>query len=193
MKKINTLPAFILFALLFWNAGVFGQYSYEVSAEHPYGLPNPDAPKQIKDFDGLIGECTCTSVNRNPDQSWAEPTEMIWRWKYIMNGMAIQDETLKSDGKHSGSIRQYHQDSAKWFVHYYSSNAPSPRLPTWTGGLQDNGNIVLYRSQAAPTGQEGFYRLTFFDINEEGYKWVGEWVDVSESIVFPTWTIECKR
>ena len=99
----------------------FSQYEYEPSNENPYGLPNPDAPKELLDFAPLIGECNCKSVSRNADQTWAEPVDMIWRWKYIMNGMGVQDETLKADGKHSGSIRQFIADSTKWYVHYYSS------------------------------------------------------------------------
>ena len=58
---------------------------------------------------------------------------------------------------------------------------------------KENGNIVLYKEQAAPNGAEGFFRLTFYDINKSGYKWIGEWVDKTESVVFPTWKINCNR
>ncbi|ULC60281.1 hypothetical protein MBM09_04650 [Flaviramulus sp. BrNp1-15] len=51
----------------------------------------------------------------------------------------------------------------------------------------------MYKEQTAPNGTEGFYRLTFYDISKSGYKWVGEWVDKSESVVFPTWKINCTR
>ena len=169
------------------------QNKYAASAEHPYGLPNPEAPEEIKDFDALMGTCTCSSQTRNSDQSWAEPMAMTWEWKYIMNGMAVQDETLKAEGGHSGSIRQFIADSSKWYVHYYSSKTPTTTLPTWEGGKKDDGTIVLYRAQQAPNGMDGFYRLTFYDIDNSGYKWVGEWVDPSEQVVFPTWKIHCKR
>ncbi len=186
MKSILIL-AFL--CTLFGNS----QNEYAASDKHPFGLPNPKAPEQIKDFEGLIGTCNCTSITRNQDQSWAEAQNMTWEWKYIMNGMAVQDETLKEDGNHSGSIRQFIADSSKWYVHYYSSNFPTPTLPTWEGGKKDNGNIVLYRDQTAPNGMEGFYRLTFYDIDDSGYKWIGEWVDKTEKITFPTWKIDCKR
>ena len=186
MKSIITLVFFVSFIS-------FSQTNYSVSDTNPYGLAHPEAPEQIKDFEGLIGKCNCKSVTRNQDQSWAEAVDMTWEWKYIMNGMAVQDETIKADGKHSGSIRQFIADSSKWYVHYYSSNFPTTSLPTWEGGKKDNGNIVLYRDQTAPNGMEGFYRLTFYDINDSGYKWIGEWVDKTEKIVFPTWKIECQR
>ncbi|NAS29574.1 hypothetical protein GTQ40_01185 [Flavobacteriaceae bacterium R38] len=171
---------------------VFSQYDYEPSKEFPYGRANPEAAQQIKDFEPLLGVCDCKSVNRKPDQSWAEPVDMKWTFKYIMNGKGIQDETLKSDGGHSGSIRQYIADSSRWYVHYYSSNAPTATLGTWEGNKKD-GKLVFYREQAAPNGMEGYYRLTFYDISKKGYKWIGEWVDKTEKIVFPTWKITCLR
>jgi ketosteroid isomerase-like protein len=168
-------------------------YPFDASPEHPYGLPNPAAPAELLDFAPLIGECDCESLRRNPDGSWADPESMVWRFKYIMNGMGVQDETLKSDGVHSGSIRQYSADSSRWYVHYYSSASPVPTLPSWEGHRQEDGRIVLYKEQAAPNGTDGYYRLTFSDIGAEGYNWIGEWVDRAETIVYPTWKIACTR
>jgi hypothetical protein len=188
MKK--TILIFV--TLLFITSSVFCQYDYEPSKELPFGKYNPAAPEQLKDYEALIGECKCKSVARKPDQTWAEPVDMIWRWKYIMNGKAVQDETLKADGRHSGSIRQYDKDSLHWNVHYYSSAATPAKLSTWHGNKKD-GKIVLYKDHTAPNGTEGFFRLTFYDISKKGYKWVGEWTNKSESVVFPTWKIECIR
>jgi len=171
---------------------IAGHAQYEATLQNPYGLPNPDAPEQIKDYQGLIGECSCISVRRNPDQSWGEEVPMKWTFKYIMNGMAVQDETIKADGKHSGSIRQFHKDSLRWYVHYYSSGAPSTILPVWEGTKKDN-EITLYREQKAPNGAEGYFRLRFHDIDKKGYKWVGAWTSKDEKTVFPTWKIICTR
>jgi hypothetical protein len=180
----------ILFLLV--NATSIAQYNYEPSAEFPFGKMNPEAPKQLKDFEPLIGLCNCKSESRNTDGTWSEPIDMTWKFKYIMNGMAIQDETLKADGRHSGSIRQFNTDSLKWYVHYYSTSGIPNALPSWEGSKIDN-NIVLYRDNKAPNGTDGYYRLTFYDISKTGYKWIGEWVDKSETIIYPTWKIECKK
>ncbi len=110
-----------------------------------------------------------------------------------MNGMGVQDETLKADGKHSGSIRQFIADSTRWYVHYYSSGSPSTVLPAWEGNKNEEGKIVLYREQTAPNGMDGFYKITFSEMDAEGFNWLGEWVTPDESISFPTWKIECKR
>ena len=186
MRLLTTL-------LLFGSLSLFSQNEYEASKAFPYGQPNPEAPKQIKDYQDLIGLCNCKSTSRNPDQTWAEPVDMTWKWRYIMNGKAVQDETLKADGNHSGSIRQFIADSSKWYVHYYSSAGPTTTLGTWEGNMNDDGNIVLYKAQNAPNGTEGFSRLSFYDISESGYKWIGEWVDKSGTITFPFWKIECTR
>lgn len=168
--------------------------NYNASAENPYGLPNPKAPQQVKDYAPMIGKCNCKSTKRNPDQSWAEPVDMVWTFKYILNGTAVQDESFKSDGSHSGSIRQYRSDSAKWYVHWFSSTSPSTSLPTWEGNLNaEKDRMVLYRDQKAPNGMEGFSRLTFHNFSDQGFSWMSEWVDKSENFVFPTWKIECKR
>ena len=183
-----------LFAFLLVPLFCFGQLSskYEPTALNPYGLPNPDAPKEILDFDPLIGTCDCISTARNADQSWGDSQKMTWTFKYIMNGMGIQDETLKEDGSHSGSIRQFIADSSKWYVHWYSNTTPSTTLPTWQGGKRGD-SIVLYREQKAPNGMDGSYRLTFSNISEKGFHWIGEWVDTTGKFVFPTWKIKCVK
>ncbi|MCE7991014.1 MAG: hypothetical protein HEP71_03505 [Roseivirga sp.] len=182
--------------LVLLSVNLFAQEyaKYEVSTTNPFGLLNPEAPEQVKDFAPMIGRCLCQSETRNQDGTWAEPTEMMWTFKYIMNGLGVQDETVKADGKHSGSIRQYHADSARWYVHWYGSASPTTVLSTWEGNAStEKDKIVLYRDQAAPNGMEGYYRLTFYDFTDSGYKWAGEWTDKAESIVYPTWKITCTR
>lgn len=182
-----------LLVAFFISSAIYAQYDYIVSDKLPFGKANPEAPQQVRDFEPLIGICQCKSTTRKQDGTWNEPEDIIWSWKYILNGMGVQDETLKPDGSHSGSIRQYIADSSRWYVHWYSSKAPSTSFPTWEGNKKDNGNIVLYREQKAPNGMDGYYRLTFYDISKAGFNWIGEWVDKSEKVVFPTWKIECTK
>lgn len=168
------------------------QYDYEPSEAHPYGLPHPEAPASLQDYQALIGRCDCQSTRRKPDGTWAEAVAMTWEFKYIMNGTAVQDQTLKADGAHSGSIRQFDAKQQRWYVHYYASAAPTPKLSVWEGGKQDD-NIVLYKDQASPTGMEGKYRITFSNISEKGFNWIGEWTSLDESVVYPTWKITCTK
>jgi len=166
----------------------------EPNKKHPYGQAHPDAPDQVKDFAPMIGRCDCKSENRKPDGTWNEPIDMTWTFKYIMNGWGVQDETLKEDGGHSGSIRQYIADSARWYVHYYANQGPTTTLSAWEGNLtKEKDKILLYRDQKAPNGMEGWFRLSFYDFTDTGYKWIGEWVDKAEKIVYPTWKITCTK
>lgn len=185
MKKVTLL-------LLLVSLTSFAQYKYNASKEFPFGKANPEAPQQIKDFEAMIGSCNCKSTTRKQDGSWNEPEDIIWNWKYIMNGTAVQDETLKPDGSHSGSIRQFIADSSRWYVHWYSTKTPSTTFPVWEGNKKDD-KIVLYREQKAPNGADGYFRLTFYDMSDAGYKWVGEWTDKTEKITYPTWKINCIR
>lgn len=140
----------------------------------------------------MIGICDCISIRKGSDGAWGDSVNMSWEFRYILNGMAVQDLTLKSDGLHSGSIRQYNADSSSWYVHYYSSASASARLGTWEGG-NSGDDIILYKDQNAPNGAEGKYKITFSDITEDGFNWIGEWVTPDESVVFPTWKIFCEK
>lgn len=188
MKKATLLFLLALFA----SFSSFAQKNYNASKEFPYGKANPEAPQQVKDYQTLIGTNKCSSESRNPDGSWANPVDMIWTWKYILNGMAVQDESFKSDGSHAGSIRQFIADSSRWYVHWYSSKTPSTTFPVWEGNKKED-KIVLYREQKAPNGTDGYFRLTFYDMSDIGFKWVGEWTDKEEKIIYPTWKINCIR
>ena len=169
------------------------QFLFEPSSDHPFGLPNPAAPKNILDYAPLIGESTCTSISRSSGQEWADPVQMKWRFKYIMNGYAIQDETLKSDGTYAGSIRQYIPDSSRWYVHYYSHPGTSTTLPAWEGNKTREDQMILYRPQQAPNGMDGYYKITFDQMTADSFTWLGEWVNVGETFSFPTWKIECQK
>lgn len=168
------------------------QQEYEPSTKNPYGLPNPNAPVEIKDYQPMIGICDCKSVSRNSDQTWADSVDMTWEFKYIMNGNGVQDQTIKTDGKHSGSIRQYNVDSSKWYVHYYSSAGVTSTLSSWQGG-KIGDDMILYKEQKAPNGMDGFYKITFKDITKDGFNWLGEWVTLDESFKYPTWKIYCVK
>ncbi len=184
----------ILFLLASGLSNLYGQNhnKYEPSSVFPFGQINPDAPKELKDFAPLIGECDCKSIRR-VNNIWNDSVSMVWRFKYIMNGMAIQDEVISENGKHGGSIRQFSKDSLRWYVHYYSSGFLYNQLPVWEGNRVNDSTIVLLKDQISPNGAEGNYRIIFSDISLNGFNWIGEWVSKDESIVYPIWKIFCKK
>ena len=186
------MKQFLIAILLTLPALLFSQNEYEPSENHPFGQANPTAPEQIHDFDPMIGICDCISKRRLSQDEWAPDEKMTWAFKFIMNGMAVQDETLKADGVHSGSIRQFNADSSRWYVHYYTSATATPTLSAWEGN-KTGDKIILYRKQAAPNGMDGYYRITFYDVTSEGFKWIGEWVNLAETFSYPTWEIDCVK
>ncbi|HFA47415.1 MAG TPA: hypothetical protein ENJ95_00200 [Bacteroidetes bacterium] len=189
MNKTHLLTAILV---LLTNTLLTAQNEFEPTPTYPYGQPNPEAPNEIKDYQPLIGICDCKSYKLGKDNEWQSAVNMTWEFKYIMNGMAVQDQTLKEDGIHSGSIRQFNADSSSWYVHYYTTAIASPGLRAWKGGKKGD-EIILYSSQKSPNGIDGFYKIRFFNISDKGFNWLGEWVDKDETIAFPTWKIECKK
>jgi hypothetical protein len=168
------------------------QSEYAESRDHPFGQPNPMAPEAILDFQEMIGVCDCVSLQRNPDGSWQDAVHLVWRFKYILNGTGVQDETWKSDGSTATSIRQFNADSLHWVVSYYSNGTVNQKPPVWTGKRIDD-TITLDMPQRAPNGLAGLSRLSFYDITDAGFKWKGEWVDSLQTISYPFWTIECVK
>lgn len=179
------------------NAQNSDKMHYEPSEQYPYGRLNPKAPKALADYSNLIGICDCKSETKNADGTWGEAENMTWMFKYIMNGTAIQDQSLKESGIHSGSIRQYSLDSAKWYVHYYSSNKITS-TSHYHGDKADK-DIILYKIKSdftTPDGIDLFYRLKFTNISENGFSWAGDWVDVSakpDKVLGNTWKITCVK
>lgn len=165
----------------------------KLQKELRFGTPSPDAPSQVRDYDELIGISDCKSLARGPDGIWGDQQEMTWTYRYILGGTAVQDETVKSDGFHAGSIRQYNPEESSWYVHYYSNKgAPAATLPAWKG--ERNGNEMrLSRPQKAPNGADGFYKIRFYDISEKGFKWLGGWESADGSVVFENWKIDCNK
>ncbi len=190
LLKIS-LFTFLLCSLCTSNArGQNGLDGYRIPEN--YGIPHPDAPAKLLDYQEMIGTCDCESVRRNPDGTWQDTVEMIWHFKYILAGHAIQDETWQANGRYATSIRQFNQDSTSWFVTFFSS-AGNPGAPTtWQGKRMDN-EIKLSAPQKAPNGMSGVSRLTFYDITNSGFKWKGEWVKDDGSFVYPFWTIDCRK
>lgn len=189
MIKQMTLLLTLFFTILQPN---LAQEENSPSPDLPFGRVHPEAPTELQDFAPLIGICDCQSLQRNAQGEWGDTVQTKWQFKYIMNGKAIQDETWKADGGHSTSIRQYNADSSAWYVTFFGSNFANPSPPVWAGGKQ-NGDIVLNKPQKAPNGMDGMSRLTFSEISDEGFNWIGEWVNEKQGIIYPFWKITCRK
>ena len=165
--------------------------AYSASDTRPFGALNPAAPPEVADFAPMIGICDCRSVQRNQDGTWQDTTDLVWKFKYILNGTAIQDETWR-EGTWATSIRQYHADSSRWVVSYNAYPGVSLAPGAWTGG-KEGDDIVLRQPFTAPNGMEGRSTLRFYDITDTGFNWKGEWIKNDGTVTYPFWHIWCRK
>lgn len=163
---------------------------YEPGAEHPYGLPNPDAPPELAQFAFMIGQNNCTEERLNNSTGEWVPGTRTWDANYFMNGHAIQDGG-RSGATTNGNIRIYDAVVAQWQVTFFSM--PTYSSGTWTGGMEEQ-KMVLRQAQKAPgTDFDGHSTLTFFNISENSFDWLGAWVSVDGSVTFPFWRVSCNK
>ncbi|MDA1372108.1 MAG: hypothetical protein O2971_15265 [Proteobacteria bacterium] len=168
-----------------------GAMLYEPSAEFPYGRPNPDAPPELAQFDFMVGENDCSEERLNNATGEWDPGQRTWDAYYYINGYAIRD-TGRSGAATNGNLRLFDTAAGQWLVTFYSM--PAYSTGTWAGGME-GGAMVLRQPQKAPgTDLDGFSRLTFSNITQQGFDWVGEWVSADDdSVVFPFWRISCQK
>ncbi len=177
-----------------WEGSRDGGKTWKTNWQITYKKILPETTSAaLTDFAPMIGTCNCESQRMGQDGKWLDPVKSTWTFKYIMEGRGIQDEFTQVDGLSGGSIRQFNDKEKKWYVHYYSSRAASPRLQSWEGEKQKDGSILLYSPQKSSSGEGGFLKLRFYNISEKGYDWIGEWVNKDESKVSPFWKIICKK
>jgi len=167
-----------------------GASGYEPSNSYPFGRPHPDAPPELTQFHFMVGKSDCTEERlNNATQQW-EQSARTWDAHYTMNGFAIFDSG-RSGNASNGNMRIFDPASKQWQVHFFSM--PIYGSGTWAGGMEGD-NMVLRQPQKAPgTDFDGFSRLTFSNISDQGFDWIGEWVSEDDSVVFPFWRISCQK
>ncbi|MCK8481231.1 hypothetical protein [Psychroserpens algicola] len=159
--------------------------------ENVFGKPNENAPKEIKDFQQLIGLCDCKSVQYKSGVA-GDTLALKWRWKYILNGNAVQDDGW-FDGQHNQksftSIRILNPKTKQWqvpfFVPYMTSE---PQI--WKGG-KNGENIVLRKPEPKQNGEDFESVLTFSNISNKGFNWTGKKVNLNSKKETVFWKIWC--
>ncbi|MCB0373241.1 MAG: hypothetical protein KDD31_09555 [Muricauda sp.] len=168
--------------------------AFEASPGFPYGIPNPKAPEQIRDFDDLIGTCDCKSLQYRPGVA-NDTLPLLWKWKYILNGNAVQDEgwfgnddTFQSSFT---SIRILDPATKKWTVPFFIPQLRGdPQI--WKGG-RENDVIVLRKEQKSNSGDDIQSILTFSNISDDGFNWEGKIVNHTKNTSRVFWRIWCKK
>ncbi|WP_460217964.1 hypothetical protein [Psychroserpens sp. MEBiC05023] len=201
MKKIKHVIIFVSIMVLN-GFSIFSQHNnqinvdsieYEANEQNPYGRPNSNAPEELQDFEKLIGICNCKSVQYNGDVA-GDTLNLKWRWKYILNGNAIQDDGWLDNGKiitPFTSIRILNPHTKQWQVPFFVPFMTSePQI--WKGGKLGD-EIVLRKSEPKSNGHEIESVLTFSNITEKGFNWIGKFVNLSSKKETVFWKIWCVK
>lgn len=159
---------------------------YEPSVAYPHGRPHPEAPAELSQFAFFIGAFACTDRRLGPNGDWIE-FPAIWNGHYFMNGHAIQDQYW-APGFFTSNIRQFDEGEGVWRVSFFSE--PNYSSGIWVGGI-DQGDMVLMRDISQPDGSVIVSRLTFSEIDEDGFFWTG--ASETPSGWRDSWTSQCRR
>ncbi len=164
--------------------------SYEPNDSYPFGRLNPEAPRETSQFSFMIGQNNCSEERLNSASGHWDSGTRTWDAKYTMNGFAILDSGM-SGSSTNGNMRVFDAESGQWKVTFFSM--PTYGSSVWSGGVEGE-NIVLKQPQLAPgTDFEGNSTLTFSNISTNGFDWLGAWVSLDGSTVFPFWRISCTK
>jgi len=158
-------------------------FDHEPSPSHQYGKINPDAPPETAQFSFMVGEFDCADKIIDQKGKWIE-RKVVWNSTYFLNGSGIQDRLWSNPTVATGT-RIFDKTKNKWIVNYFQS-APIYFTGVWEG--KKEGDKMIMR---APRG-ENESRLTFHNIKEDGFDWIGETV-TKDGKATPFWIISCKR
>ena len=158
------------------------------------GELNPDAPPETAILGQLAGIWDVEQEVRNQDGSWRATGTAEWRWYFILDGHAIQDDWIKPAAAESGdakpsfgtNLRIYNADTASWEMAWIDSN--NRNLASFTAVNVDDTVVMTGQN---PTGRQ--VRNTFFDMEAETFEWVQEWTFDEGSTWVPVARIHARR
>ena len=161
-------------------------HDYDANETFPFGQANPKAPEALHDFHFMIGEFDCED-ELFFNGKW---NKMKGRWitNYTLNGYAIQDYYCNE--VYAGtSLRIYRPDEQLWHVTFFGM--PGNHTGLWKGSRDEN-RIVLTSEQQTPTSEPVTSRLSFSNISDDGFDWLGERVN-ADGEATPNWKIWARR
>ena len=112
----------VLIAALAINSHTASNAMAAEPAVTTYGDLNPRAPNELRVFSFLVGKWSGPSRVRLENGSYVDRGEVTWIGRYVLDGMAIGDEThsLGPDGKTYFGITLRHFDTNQdaWIVEF---------------------------------------------------------------------------
>jgi hypothetical protein len=135
---------------------------------------NPDAPKETELLGQLIGTWDIDQSIINSDGTWGDRKRKAkWRWYYILDGQAIQDDWIAIDSLNNEvvtgtNIRIYNPEEQQWHMAWIDKNVR--RLAPFTA-INDSGKVIMDGTNAK--GRQ--IKNTFFNISKNEFDWKQEW------------------
>ena len=145
------------------------------SATEPFGQRHSEAPKELAQFAFLIGEFECDERIRTPSGDWLV-FRAIWRGRYTLGGMAIQDEYWTAQ-VFTTSVRVFDPKQDIWIVDFY--RMPDFVSSRWRGKRRGE-QMIMRRVGSEEDGP------TFSAITADGFHWHSGGQD-------PNWVSSCRR
>ena len=188
MKRIHFVMAFLTVFVLFFSgcnkSGDSTNKEKENEDNFEIGKLNSEAPPETKFLGQLAGSWNAEQTIIGKDGTWEDgrKSKAIWRWYYILDGHAIQDDWISIDSLNrrkavGTNIRIYNSEDKLWYMAWIDKT--HRRLATFTA-TNDSGNIVM-----DGTNSNGRHiHNTFYNIKQDTFDWKQEWTfDKGESWV----------
>jgi hypothetical protein len=144
---------------------------------HP-GRLNPAAPPETEQLGRLVGIWDAEQIKRNRDGSWSdEKSHAEWRWYYILDGHAVQDDWLGVEITEDSrkvlnfigtNIRIYNPEEEQWHMAWIDKT--NRRLAGFTAIYNEN-RVIMTGTNA----QGRLVRTTFYHITPDSFNWKQEW------------------
>ena len=135
---------------------------------------NPDAPPETAVLGQLVGTWDIDQSIINKVGTWGgRKRHAIWKWYYILDGHAIQDDWILVDSLNNQhvagtNIRIYNPEEKQWYMAWIDKTVR--RLATFTA-TNDSGTVVMDGHNAK--GQR--IKNIFYNIKKNEFDWRQDW------------------
>ena len=144
--------------------------AFSADSELPFGNTEACMEGPMAQFGQYIGDWKIEDSQLAQDGSgWADGDGARWIFTCFGNGTAVQDFWFPADGRIGTNLRTYNPDTETWEIAWTID-----KLPGFThirAQQDDDGSILMHFVSPIPTPLR---RITFFPVNDSGWKWVLE-------------------
>ena len=130
-----------------------------------FGSRHESAPEELDVFSFLIGKWEGSGKTRLADGTVVEYDEITWIGRYILDGMAIEDELttpLPDGGRGMGvTFRYFDPVNEQWIVEFLNVTNSFIRrqVNAESGSIEIDGTTVIVVSESGRSSSREYYRV----------------------------------